>query len=196
MKLPEKLMAAVEQFRRIPGIGEKTALRQVLLLANWDHKDIVNFGESIQYLTKLKHCASCNMLTETELCHICEFPLRRQKTLCVVETMADCLAIEKSERFQGHYFVLGGVLNPLLGIGPRQLKLDFLTKKVEKDHINEIILALNPSVEGDATGSYIKELLPKEINIARIGLGMPMGGSLEYLDTLTISKALENKTLL
>ncbi|MCY4524038.1 MAG: recombination mediator RecR [Halobacteriovoraceae bacterium] len=197
MQLPEKLVNAINQFCRIPGIGEKTALRQSLLLAKWDREEIEDFGESMKLLAELKRCAECGMLTERNICQVCEDPVRQhKKTLCVVETVSDCLAIEKSEQFNGIYFILGGVLNPLLGIGPAQLNIHKLVEKVEKNSIYEVLLALNPSVEGDVTSSYIKQVLPKKANIARIGLGLPVGSNLEYLDRLTISRALENKRML
>ena len=194
MQLPERLVSAVNQFCKLPGIGEKTALRQSLILTKWSKEEIEDFGESIKLLAGLGRCGECGMLSERDICQICVNPLRQQEeTLCVVETVSDCLAVEKSEQFKGVYFILGGVLNPLLGIGPEELHIGRLVKKVEDGGISEVILALNPSVEGDVTSSYIKQVLPKKINIARIGLGLPMGGSLEYLDHLTISKALEHK---
>ena len=200
MKLPEKLLSAIEQFRKIPGVGEKTALRQSLILTNWAKVDIVHFGESIKGLAQLKKCEECGMFTDSDgetICAICVDTYRRaSKTICVVETVSDCLAIEKSEQFSGQYFILGGVLNPLLGIGPEQLRIDDLVTKIAKDEIYDIILAINPSIEGDATSAYLKQLLPKEVNVDRIGLGIPMGAHLEYLDKLTITKALENKTRL
>lgn len=116
------------------------------------------------------------------------------KVLCIVEGVTDLLAIEKSSQFKGRYHVLGGVLNPLLGIGPNELGINKLIDRIKRNEIEELVLAINPSVEGDATCSFIKELLPDGVKAERIGFGMPMGGSLEYLDTLTISKALENRT--
>ena len=194
LQLPEKLVLAVNQFCKLPGIGEKTALRQSLILTKWNKEEIESFGESIKLLAQLERCDECGMLTERDICPICCDPLRQEeKAICVVETVSDCLAIEKSDQFRGVYFILGGVLNPLLGTGPEELHIGELVKKVEQKGISEVILALNPSVEGDATSSYIKQVLPKKINIARIGLGLPVGGSLEYLDQLTITRALENK---
>lgn len=194
MELPEKILHAVEQFRKIPGIGEKTALRQSLLLTNWPMEDLVSFGQSIKELSELKKCIQCGMFAEVTLCHICENSSRSTSTtICVVESISDCLAIERGGEFKGLYHILGGVLNPLMGIGPDNLGIDKLVDRVSKLKIKSLVLALNPSVEGDATCSYIKNTLPEAITVDRIGFGIPMGGSLEYLDSMTISKALENR---
>jgi len=194
MELPEKILQAVEQFRKIPGIGEKTALRQSLVLTNWENADLLQFGQSIKELAELKKCEQCGMFAEVAICHICENYSRFDaKLICVVESISDCLAIERGGEFKGLYHILGGVLNPLMGIGPDELKIDRLAARVSKLGIESLVLALNPSVEGDATCSYIKNSLPENISVDRIGFGIPMGGSLEYLDSMTISKALENK---
>jgi recombination protein RecR len=194
MELPEKILQAVEQFRKIPGIGEKTALRQSLLLTNWEDADLLQFGQSIKELAELKKCEQCGMFAEGAICHICEnYSRSGAKIICVVESISDCLAIERGGEFKGLYHILGGVLNPLMGIGPDELKIDRLVTRVSKLGIENLVLALNPSVEGDATCSYIKNSLPENISVDRIGFGIPMGGSLEYLDSMTISKALENR---
>ena len=194
MELPEKILQAVDQFRKIPGIGEKTALRQSLLLTGWDDEELLKFGQSIKELAELKKCDQCGMFCEEIICHICENHSRAgAKIICVVESIADCLAIERGGEFRGLYHILGGVLNPLMGIGPDELKIDRLVRRVSKLEIESLVLALNPSVEGDATCSYIKNTLPDKLCVDRIGFGIPMGGSLEYLDSMTISKALENK---
>ena len=194
MELPEKILQAVEQFRKIPGIGEKTALRQSLVLTNWENADLLQFGQSIKELAELRKCEQCGMFAEVAICHICENHSRFDaKIICVVESISDCLAIERGGEFKGLYHILGGVLNPLMGIGPDDLKIDRLAARVSKLGIESLVLALNPSVEGDATCSYIKNSLPENISVDRIGFGIPMGGSLEYLDSMTISKALENK---
>jgi recombination protein RecR len=125
---------------------------------------------------------------------ICQDEFREsQKSLCIVETASDLMAIEKSGNFKGLYHILGGVLNPLLGIGPEELKLDELKHRIVAKEIQEVILAINPSVEGDATCSYLKMILPADVRVERIGFGVPIGGSLEYLDPMTITKALENR---
>ena len=195
MELPESVNAVVTQFTKLPGVGEKTALRQALIISQWDKQKINEFSQSLSMLNSLTNCETCGMLTDEVKCSICLSPERsNSSTLCLVESITDCLAIENSGEFKGKFHVLGGVLNPLLGIGPNELNIDNLIKRIQTEPIEEIILAINPSVEGDATCSYIKELLPTNLQIERIGFGIPMGGNLEYLDSMTIMKALENRT--
>jgi recombination protein RecR len=194
MELPQKIQDVVKAFSRLPGVGEKTALRQTLIMSKWMAGEITELARAIENLKTLGKCHECGMYCDEKICIVCADEQRTQSAiLCVVENLNDCLAIEKSATFKGLYHVLGGVLNPLLGVGPDELSLDRLAERVKKYHIKEIILAVNPSVEGDATCALIKEMLPVEVQIQRIGFGIPMGGSLEYLDSLTISKALENR---
>lgn len=194
MKLSSKISNATELFTKLQGVGERSALRHVLSLTKWSREDLEEFGMAIQALSELEHCIECGIFSEQKKCHICLSQQRvEKKEICVVEEISDCLAIENSGRFSGVYFILGGVLNPLAGIGPSELKIEKLIQRISQEEMKNVILALNPSVEGDATASYIKEELPKETFVERIGFGIPMGGSLEYLDAMTITKALENK---
>jgi recombination protein RecR len=194
MELPEKLLKAVKQFSRLPGVGDKTALRQSLIMTKWNKEDLIGFAEAIKGLAELNHCRKCGMFCDAELCKICtDMHRSHAKNLCVVESVTDCLAIERSGHFKGKFHILFGVLNPLLGIGPDELKLDYLISRIIEEEIEEVILAVNPSVEGDATCAYIKQVLPESIRVDRIGFGIPMGGSLEFVDSLTITKALENR---
>lgn len=194
MDLPEKLLKTVRQFSRLPGVGEKTALRQSLIMTKWNKEDLVAFAEAIKGLAELNHCEKCGMFCDDKLCKICmDYSRSSSKTICVVESVTDCLAIERSGNFKGKFHILFGVLNPLMGIGPDELNLDYFISRVKNEEIEEIILAVNPSVEGDATCAYIKQALPQTINVDRIGFGIPMGGSLEFVDSLTITKALENR---
>jgi recombination protein RecR len=192
--LPEVIKNAVEALTRLPGVGEKTAFRMVMNMTNWKSSELVSVGSALASLQHLKLCQECGMFADGRLCSICEIEARQSiKALCVVEHASDLMAIEKSGHFKGVYHILGGVLNPLLGVGPDELKLDQLKEKIIKKEITDIILAVNPSVEGDATCSYIKSILPDSIQVERIGFGVPIGGSLEYLDPMTITKALENR---
>ena len=194
MELPEKLLKVVKQFSRLPGVGEKTALRQSLIMTKWSKDELIQFADAVKSLSELNHCKKCGMFCDDKLCKICLDQHRfHSKTICVVESVTDCLAIERSGQFRGKFHILFGVLNPLMGIGPDELKLENLIERVATEQVEELILAINPSVEGDATCSYIKQMLPKEVNVDRIGFGIPMGGSLEYVDSLTITKALENR---
>lgn len=195
MELPKSLLETVEQFTRLPGVGTKTALRQALMMTEWDEMDLKKLGASISALSSLGTCEKCGFFSDQTICSICSSTRRAEDAMiCVVENVLDCMAIEKSEQFRGMYHVLGGVLNPLMGVGPDQLRISQLKERVHRDGIRSIILAINPSVEGDATCSYIKDYIGSEdVVIDRIGFGVPMGGSLEYLDPITIRKALENK---
>lgn len=194
IELPELIKNAVTALGRLPGVGEKSALRMVTSMTQWRADELIKFSEATGALTKLNSCKSCGMWTDVESCSICVNPRRSEaRVLCVVEQVSDLLAIEKSGQFKGRFVVLGGVLNPLLGVGPDQLRLAKIGEIVASGEFDTVILALNPSVEGDATCAYIKHILPKHLNVERIGFGMPIGGSLEYLDPMTIGKALENR---
>lgn len=199
MQLPDTLLNAIQHFGRLPGVGEKTATRQSLFLSTLGREELLAFGESIRALADLRKCVECGMFCDHELCAICSDPERGQaQVVCVVENVTDALAIERSGQYRGKLHVLGGVLNPLLGVGPEDLSIDALIERVRAQGIQEVILAINPSVEGDATCSYIKQLLnelPLEVpvDVERIGFGIPIGGSLEYLDSMTISTALDNR---
>ena len=193
MELPEKINNSVDAFERIQGVGAKTALRQVLSMCKWSKTEIETFSTAIFELTQLNTCGTCGFYTDVNKCSIC---LNEKRTsfgiICVVESIIDCLAIERSGNFHGTYHILGGVLNPLMGIGPDELGISVLLDRID-DSVQGLILAVNPSVEGDATCSFIRDKLPERVQVDRIGFGIPMGGSLEYLDAQTITKALENR---
>lgn len=193
VELPESIKQAVRSFSRLPGVGEKTALRQVMSMISWGAGELAEFSKAMRDLTDVKRCNECGLYSDNDICDICLSESRKSESIiCVVENISDLLAIERSGTFHGIYHVLGGVLNPLMGIGPDELKLGRLIERVNKYSVSTLILAVNPSVEGDATCSYINQLL-KDVHVERIGFGIPMGGSLEYLDPLTITKALENR---
>lgn len=174
-------------------MGSKTALRQVLSMCKWTKPELEGFAHAIDELSKLNNCKTCGFYTDEELCNVCLDSERKENgTICVVESIMDCLSIERSGNFKGTYHILGGVLNPLMGVGPDELGIDVLLARID-GNINNVILAINPSVEGDATCSYIRDKLPENVQADRIGFGIPMGGSLEYLDAQTITKALENR---
>lgn len=193
VKLPESLQAAIKSFSMLPGVGEKTAFRQVMSMTNWTNDELDQFSQAFSALKDIKFCYECGIFSDKQICEICENDYRRGSgVICVVESLSDLLAIEKSDQFKGIYHILGGVLNPLLGIGPSQLRIKELERRVKDYGIDTLILAISPSVEGDATCSFIKQSIG-DIKVERIGFGVPMGGSLEYLDSMTISKALENR---
>jgi recombination protein RecR len=194
IQLPEVIKNAVEALTKLPGVGEKTAFRMVMSMTHWKNQELDSVGSALSSLKHLKLCEECGMFADDQLCSICADESRQEpKHLCVVENASDLMAIEKSGNFKGLYHILGGVLNPLLGIGPDELKMDEVKNRIIEKDIQEIILAINPSVEGDATCSYFKSILPETIRVERIGFGVPIGGSLEYLDPMTITKALENR---
>ena len=196
IQLPSTIQDTVTSFSRLPGVGEKTALRQVMAMTKWNAEDISEFARSLNSLNNLRFCQECGMFCEEEICIVCQREERKNaEIICVVENINDLMAIEKSNTFNGLYHILGGVLNPLAGIGPDQLKITKLIERVKKYNIKCLVLAINPSVEGDATCAYLKQLMPN-VSVERIGFGIPIGGSLEFLDPLTISKALENRKLL
>lgn len=194
IQLPEVIKNAVDALTKLPGVGEKTAFRMVMSMTHWKSVELDSVGSSLIQLKHLNLCEECGMFADYDLCSICADESRQSpKTMCVVENASDLMAIEKSGNFRGVYHILGGVLNPLLGVGPDELRMDELKNRIVEKNIEEVILAINPSVEGDATCSYFKSLLPETIRVERIGFGVPIGGSLEYLDPMTITKALENR---
>jgi recombination protein RecR len=194
IELPEVIKNAVEALTRLPGVGEKTAFRMVMNMTSWKASELTSVGSAMASLQHLKLCRDCGMFADENLCSICMNEARQEShSLCIVENASDLMAIEKSGTFKGGYHILGGVLNPLLGVGPDELKMDQLREKIIKKEVQDIILAINPSVEGDATCSYLKSILPDSLQVDRIGFGVPIGGSLEYLDPMTITKALENR---
>lgn len=197
IELPNNIQSSVESFSKLPGVGSKTALRQVMAMTKWSEDDLLEFSKAIDALRDLNYCKECGVFSQTDICNICSNHHRSESgVICVVENINDLIAIEKSDDFSGQFHILGGVLNPLAGIGPKELRIDKLIERIKKLDTKSIILAINPSVEGDATCSYIKQLLGDHVNVERIGFGIPIGGSLEFLDPLTIAKALENRKTL
>lgn len=194
IQLPEVIKNAVEALTKLPGVGEKTAFRMVMSMTHWKPQELQSVGTSLIALRDLKLCEDCGIFADHNLCSICADEGRQSlKAMCIVENASDLIAIEKSGNFKGIYYILGGVLNPLLGVGPDELHMDELKNRIIDKEIEEVILAINPSVEGDATCSYFKTLIPETVRVERIGFGVPIGGSLEYLDPMTITKALENR---
>ncbi len=194
MQLPDIIKNAVEALTKLPGVGEKTAFRMVLSMTRWRGSELQQVGEALIHLQDLSFCKECGVFCNDNICDICSSENRQtERSLCVVESVSDLMAIERSGQFKGLYHILGGVLNPLLGVGPDELRLNDLEERIKRREIAEIILAVNPSVEGDATCAYIRSLIDESVRVERIGFGVPMGGSLEYLDSMTITKALENR---
>lgn len=195
--LPKSLQNLIDELSKLPGIGPKSAARLAFYLLTKPDSDVLNLGESIVNLKKnLKHCAECYNITEEQVCKICHDNKRSRAVLAVVEEPLDIIALEKSGGFTGIYHVLGGAISPIDGIGPEDLRIAQLINRIAKDGIKEIILATNPSLEGEATASYIKDQISKKgikISITRIARGLPVGGDLEYADEVTLRRSLEGR---
>ena len=185
----------ISQFSKLPGIGKKTAQRLALHILKESKEEIALFSRAlIDVKEKVKRCSTCSNITEHDPCAICESPKRDRTTICVVEEPNDVFAIEKTNEFKGVYHVLGGVLSPLDGIGPEDLQLHELLDRCKGD-VHEIIFALNPDVEGEATTLYLAKLLkPLQIKLTRIARGIPIGSDLEFTDDATIIRALASRT--
>ena len=186
----------IESLTILPGIGRKSASRIAFYLLKLPRQKVEELASTIvTSRLNLKPCARCGNLTESELCHICTDSKRDNHIVCVVEESSDVVVIENTSEYRGVYHVTGGALSPLDGIGPDDINLAMLEKRVKDDGITEVILATNPNTEGEATAAFIINLLrPYNIKITRIARGIPVGGFLEYADKTTLSKALENRT--
>ncbi len=186
---------AVNQFAKLPGIGKKTALRLVLHLIKQDASEVANFSEALSLMKEeIKFCSRCHNISDADLCNICSNQSRKQEILCVVENIRDVIAIESTQQFNGVYHVLGGIISPLDGIGPGQLTIDSLVKRIENENITEIIFALNANIQGDTTIYYIgKKLKAFSVKITTIARGIAFGGELEYADEMTLAKSISNR---
>lgn len=191
----EALEAVIENLNRLPTIGRKTAQRIALWLLKQPRENVVALAKAlVDMKDKIQYCSVCQNITESDPCAVCASPKREQSVVCVVEEPGDVLAIEKTNDFHGLYHVLGGVINPLEGIGPEELKVKELLQRTAKGEIKEMILALNPSVEGEMTTLYLAKLLrPLGIAVTRIASGVPIGSALEFVDEATIARALEGR---
>lgn len=189
------LQALVEHFRKLPGVGEKTARRLAFAVLDMEDGEVRNFAETLlQVKEKIGFCNRCGNLAESEICSICADRSRTEGVLCVVERPADIYVLEGSGQYRGRYHVLHGVLSPLDGIGPEDLNIESLRERVAVEGIREIIIATNPSVEGDTTSLYISRMLKdSDVKLTRPARGIPLGSSLEFVDRGTISKALEGR---
>lgn len=195
---PSKLLeAAVHEFSKFPGIGEKTALRLVLYLLRQDKEVIVNFGNTIVQLSKeIKYCGVCQNISDTEICNICSDSSRDHSTVCIVENIKDVISIENTQQFRGVYHILGGIISPIDGIGPNDLTIDSLDKRIAEGNIKELILALSTTLEGDTTNFYLyKKFKPYKIKITTLARGVSVGDELEYTDEITLGKSIVNRTL-
>ena len=186
---------AVSEFSRLPGIGQKTALRLVLHLLKQPKDQVEMFSLVIKKMRdEIKNCSDCHNYSDSEVCSICASTLRDRNKICVVENIRDIIAIENTAVYTGLYHVLGGVISPVDGIGPDQLYIESLLKRIEKENCTELIMALNPNMEGDTTLFYIsKKLKDKNIKITSIARGVAFGGELEYTDDLTLARSFASR---
>jgi recombination protein RecR len=192
---PRAFKRAVEELCRLPGIGSKTAQRLVFHLLKRPPDEAHDLAEAVGSLAdQIKHCSVCNGLTDEDPCPFCRDTGRDRSTVCVVEEPSDAFALEATGAYRGLYHVLGGVFNPLEGVGPDDLAIGALVSRVKGGGIAEVILATNPSIEGEATAAYLAdELKPLHVRLTRLARGLPFGGDLEYADPLTLGKALESR---
>lgn len=190
------LQDAVSEFSRLPGIGRRTALRLAMHLLKMDKESVEQMTSAIsRFRNEIRYCSECNNLSDLERCPICSNPERDHSTICVVEQVGDLMSIENTHQYRGVYHVLGGVISPMQGIGPSDLRIDMLVDKVAAGGVNEVILAISTSVEGETTLFYIMNRLKKypSVKVTTIARGIGFGDELEYVDELTITHALLNR---
>lgn len=186
---------AVAHFASLPGVGKKSALRYVLHLIKQDAQDVNHFSNVIAALkSDLKHCRICYTISDHEQCEVCANPNRNQQVVCVVQDYRDVMAIENTGLYKGVYHVLGGLISPMEGVGPSQLNIESLVKKVTEQHVSEIILALNATMEGETTSFFIfKKLAAYDITLSSIARGIAVGDELEYTDEVTLGRSIVNR---
>ena len=204
-ELAQPIARLVEELKRLPGIGQKTALRLAFHLLRQPTEEVARLAEAIVTAKQsLRTCSVCHNLTDQDPCDFCRSPDRNPKQICVVESAQDIVNLEKTGRYQGLYHVLGGVIAPLQGVGPEQLNIKSLMTRLsapggsasggEKNAVDELIVATNPTAEGDATALYLARLLkPLGVRVTRLAMGIPIGGELEYADSVTLQHALDGR---
>ena len=191
----EPIEKLIDEFRRLPGIGSKSAQRLAYCVLRRSREDAERLSRAIlEVKDKIFYCSRCNNFSDSDPCHYCRNSARSNETICVVEEPHDILAVEKTREYHGQYHVLHGVLSPINGIGPDELKIGNLLERLREGNVREIIIATNPNVEGEATAIYLAKLLkPIGIKVSRIALGLPVGSALEFADEVTMSKTMEHR---
>lgn len=194
---PSRLLEkAVSEFAKLPGVGRRTALRLVLYLLRRDKKDVLAFAEAISDLVQnVKYCSVCHSISDEDVCPICSDSRRDKTTVCVVENIQDVMAIENTRQYKGLYHVLGGVISPMDGIGPSDLQIESLVKRVQEGTVKEVILALGSTMEGDTTNFYISKRIATagDIKVSVIARGISVGGEIEYTDEVTLGRSILNR---
>lgn len=195
MEYTKPLKRLIEYFQKLPSIGPKSAQRLALHILKMDGAEVENFANAmLEAKNTIKYCSICYNISSVDPCEICASSSRNKEIICVVSEAKDLIAIEKTNEYKGMYHVLQGLISPIDGIGPEDIKVKELLERVHKNDIKEVILALNPSVEGEATTLYLSKLLkPFGIKVSRIAYGIPLGSELEYTDELTLIRALETR---
>ncbi|MFO7929757.1 MAG: recombination mediator RecR [Candidatus Humimicrobiaceae bacterium] len=184
----------INEFRKLPGIGPKSARRIVFYLLNLHKKEIKKLSDALlEMKARVRFCKICFNLSEEEVCPVCQDQGRNQKKICVVESASDVAIIESTGEYRGLYHVLGALLSPIEDKGPEEIRIPDLVKRVEGKGVEEVIIALNPTVEGESTATYIKKVL-KGVKVTRLASGLPVGGDLEYADELTLGRAISNRS--
>lgn len=194
---PSKLLEkAVGEFSKLPGIGRKTALRLVLNMLHRSEEEVEEFAGAVSRLRKdVKYCRVCHNISDTDVCPICSDTRRDASTICVVENIRDVMAVENTQQYGGLYHVLGGIISPMDGIGPADIEIDSLVKRVADGGVREVILALSSTMEGDTTNFYIsRKLAPYDVELSVIARGISVGDELEYTDEVTLGRAIINRT--
>jgi len=194
---PSKLLEqAVREFASLPGIGNKTALRLVLHLLKQDAEDVESFGNAmIELKRNIHHCKTCKNISDTETCQICASPSRDSNLVCVVENIRDVMSIENTGQYTGLYHVLGGIISPIDGVGPADLTIDSLEQRIKEGGIDEVILALSTTMEGDTTNFYIyKRLKTYPVRVSTLARGVAIGDELEYADEITLGRSIVDRT--
>jgi recombination protein RecR len=195
MDVAEPVNRLIEQFKKLPGIGTKSAQRLAFFVLKMDVADAQQIAESILEVKRsIRRCSVCNNLTDVDPCQFCSAPTRSDKLLCVVEESNNILPVEKTHTFNGRYHVLMGSLSPLKGVTPDQLAINSLLQRLQSQVVEEVLIATNPNAEGETTALYLSRLIkPLGIRVTRLALGLPVGGDLEYADEVTMAKAIEGR---
>ncbi|TYP69455.1 recombination mediator RecR [Paenibacillus methanolicus] len=195
MYYPEPIAKLIDAFSRLPGIGPKTAGRLAFYVLRMKEDDVIDFAKALVSVKRnLHYCSVCCNITDTDPCRICQDKTRDVSVICVVQESKDLVAMERTKEFEGQYHVLQGAISPMEGVGPDDIRIAELLKRLSDERVQELILATNPNIEGEATAMYLSRLVkPFGLKVTRIAHGLPVGGDLEYADEVTLSKALEGR---
>lgn len=191
---PDSVRNLIDSLRNLPGIGEKSAERMAFSILNFEAEKIDDFEKALRDIKNIRRCSICNNITDMDKCYICSNPNRSDDTIFVVEKPKDIVLFEKMGNYNGKYHVLDGLISPLEGINPEDINIDTLVKRVEENHVKEVIIVLKPSIEGETTMHYIKKILSKyDVKVSKIPIGIPMGTDIEYIDSMTLEMAFEDR---